>query len=821
MMAPQSAPARQNLPPETSNLVGRERDLSDLLRLLDSNRVVTLCGVSGIGKTRMALRVAAQATASFPDGVWFAELAEATTRQEVIARIAQAVGVVEENGREPAGTLVDALRGRHLLLILDGCDEVTGDVAAVGRVLLDANPSISLLLTSDDPVRIGSEAIWSVPPLALPQRTDEPSLNDSEAVRLFIERFQGPGSTVCPHQLRTIADLCHRLDGIPLCIELVAAWARHGSLNEIADLLAGHLPRSTGNGRSTDRQKILDAVLGWSHALLGTDEQALFRRLAIFPTWDLELAERVCSDDLLPEANILDAASTLVDRSLITLTGEHQGRVRYQLPRAVHRFAAERLTETAEVETTRIRHREQMMRLVEELGRVAVLGRAMPWAERHSVWQRVGAEYDNVLRALHWSAERGDAEEGLRMCAGLHRLWVSDRRLSEGAFWSDLFLRMDDERGPLHGRVLARRAEIAWLRYDFQLAKETGEEALRLCCTANDTESVLLTLNLLALTDMRADDNERASERLTEALNLARDNGDLWYEAMALSVQGALAARQGDYPSADMLYSTALLIQRGMDHRWGVGSTLVGHAIVAEAQHDLDAADRCYREALDIQRDIGVVPELARCLAGVGRIAHAQGATAQAYDYLSESLLLSQSTGQRAGVARSLASVAQLAASDGFTEGAHRLSGASTGIRESIGLPTFWSLRPHQEQIPESGPGEQSSWWYEGYELSIDEAVAMALRIAEAGRVPRPRTPAPPGPAPSTDILTRREREIAQHVAGGSSNREIAAALFITQSTVARHIANINRKTGFRSRKQIATWISEDNEDPGETSGAP
>ncbi|WP_338022652.1 ATP-binding protein [Allosalinactinospora lopnorensis] len=350
-MAPQTAPARQNLPLEPTSFIGRGRDLSDLLRLLGSDRLITLCGVSGVGKTRLALRVAAQAIASFPDGVWLAELADVSTREEIVSRIAAAVGIAEEADRDLSGTLFDALRGRHLLLVLDGCDAVIGEVAALGRALLDACPSTSLLLTSEEPARISGEAIWRVPPLSLPSRQGDPALADSEAVRLFIERSQGPGSTVCPHQLRTITDICRRLDGIPLCIELAAAWMRFRSPDEIADLLTARFPQLTDQERGVPtRRRILHAVLDWSNSLLSDSEQTLLRRLSVFCDWDLELAERICSDEELPEAEILDAASALVDRSLVTLTGEYQGRVRYRLPRAVRRYAAEHLAASGEEE---------------------------------------------------------------------------------------------------------------------------------------------------------------------------------------------------------------------------------------------------------------------------------------------------------------------------------------------------------------------------------------------------------------------------------------------------------------------------------------
>ncbi len=807
-MAPQTAPARQNLPSESSTFVGRDRDLSDLLRLLGASRVVTLCGVSGIGKTRLALRVAEQATGSFPDGVWFAELTEATTRREVLTRIAHAVGVAEESTRDLAATVIDSLRRRRLLLVLDGCDGVSGELVPIARMLLDACPSVSLLLSSADPMRVDGEVIWRVPPLSLPQDTSQPpadTAGGSEAVRLFVERSHGSG--VSPGQLATIADVCRRLDGIALCIELVAAVARHRPTEAIADLLAGHLPAAE-HERDTDRHKILDSVLELSYSLLGETEQLLLRRLSTFATWDLELAERVCADQELPEADILDAASTLVDRSLVVLTGEHQGRVRYRLPRAVHRFAAARLAESGEADTAHTRHRDHMLRLSEELGRVAVLGRAMPWVERHDVWLRVEAEHDNVRRALHWSADRRDTEQGLRICAGLHPFWVSGRQIGEATAWSELFLGMPGGTQAMRARVMGRRADRAWLRNDFTLARQSGEEALRLCHSAGEFEPIHLALHTLALADMRDGADERATERVTESVRRAREHGDLWNESLALCLLGALATRRGDFGDADRNYNTALLILRGMDHRWGVGIALIGHAISAETQHDLDTADRCYREALDIHRDIAVFPELARCLAGVGRIAHAQGAVAQGYDYLSEGLLLSQSTGQRAGVARALDSVAQLATSDGFAEGAVRLSGAAAGVRHSLGLSDGSAPRAPRAQVPDST--EELTWWEQGYALDLDEAVAMALRIAEAARVPRPRPPQSPAPDPPKDILTRREREIALHIGKGGSNRDIATTLFITQTTVARHVANINRKTGFTSRKQIASWINEE-----------
>ncbi|WP_017538953.1 helix-turn-helix transcriptional regulator [Nocardiopsis halophila] len=876
-MAPRTAPARQNLPLESDSFIGRERDLSDLLRLLEADRVITLCGVRGIGKTRLALRVAAHATGSFTDGVWLADMAGTATGHEVAARVAAAVGVTEEAGRPLEETLRDALRARRVLLLLDDCGHVAGPVARLGASLVESCPEVSLLVTSEEPVRIPGEAIWRVPPLALPGPDADSDARSSEAVRLFLERGREarPDLSPTPAAVAAAAAVCRAVGGIPLAVELTAAWLRRNTPEEVAAQVTACLREHTGaapvprRGRPrpvASREAVLRTLLDHVHGLLGEQERVLLRRLSVFCDWDLESAERVCPGGPVEEGAVLDLVSSLVDRSLIALTAELQERVRYRLPGAVRAYAAERLAESGEQDRVRLRHRDHMLAAAEELGAAAVAGRLVPWAERFGGWQRVAIEYDNVRAALHWTARRGDTGVGLRFCAALRAYWVTGYHFTEGAVWSGAFLggcapgersrggpgpdgeggaegtagadgtaRADGgdgaapqepgrlAPGPASGkdaaehtgedswaraRALLCRAELEWARGGDGSARRLAEEGLDLCRAGGDTAAAAMGLNLLALLDVRAGDRASADVRLSEALVLARSTGDLWNEALALSGQGAVAAHRGDFTTADARYSAALMILRGMDHRWGVGVVLIGQATAAERQGDVAAADRCYRESLDIQRDIGAAPELARCLYGVGRVARVLGSSAQAYDYLSEGLVLSQGTGQRAGVAVGLASIARVAAADGEVAEACRLAGAAAALRERAAphLPVRSWARVAEELGVDAAAS--AAWWHEGRRTDPSAAAALALRVAETGRLPRPRTP-PRETVPERKDLTRRELEVARLVSRGLGNRDIAVKLFITPATVARHVANINRKLGFHSRKQIAAWVGD------------
>ncbi|MDA0562743.1 LuxR C-terminal-related transcriptional regulator [Streptomonospora sp. S1-112] len=808
-MALQTAPARQNLPVETDSFIGRDRDLSDLLRLLDADRVVTLSGADGIGKTRLALRLAAHATASFPDGVWLADLSGLDTRAEVAARIAAAVGVTEEALADPVENLCETLRRRALLLVLDDCDAAAGHVAEVAAALVAGCPALSLLLTASEPLRVPGERVWRVPPLTLPREGADPA--ESGAVRLFLDRAAAaaPGFTVDPAGLRAVARVCERLGGVPLAVELVAAWAGRVPLDRLAEGLAAYLPAAPGrrHGRAA-RLRLVEGVLAWSHALLSGPERVLLRRLSVFPDWDLEGAERVCGGAPLEEPAVLDLLSGLVDRALVALTGEHHNRVRYRLPGAVRRFAAARLAESGEADEVGAAHTARMAAVAEELGRIAMEGRPMPWAERFGHLQRVVSEYGNMRAALLRAERRGDAASGLRLCAGLRTYWVLGHHFGEAGAWCDSFLPMAGGDDALRAPVLVLRAQVYRAQRRYAEAARAAARAEELGRAAGDAETVGQALNVLADLDVRDGAYARARERAVEVLESARSTGDLWNEAVALALVGAVAVHTRELGEADTRFNTALMIMRGMDHRWGVGLVLMAQGAAAEVQGDAQSADRCYREALDIQRGIGSAPEIAAALAGVGRIAPALGSVAQSYDYLSESLLVAHAAGHRPGVAHALTAIAKVALEQGAAADALRCAGAAAALRGGLDSELPDPLRLAAPAGVGADPEQVRAWWEEGGRLGLDAAVDLALRITESGRPMRPR-PAPTRLSqPPRTALTPREHEIAQLIGQGQSNRVISENLFITQATVARHVANINRKMGFNSRRQIAAWVN-------------
>ncbi|MFD6097135.1 LuxR C-terminal-related transcriptional regulator [Nocardiopsis flavescens] len=841
-MAPLTAPARHNLPRPGTGFVGRERDLSSLLRLLESSRSVTLCGTDGIGKTRLALRVAEQSTASFPDGVWAADLADTHTELEVHARVAHAVGVVEEPGQPLGTTVAEALRDRRLLLVLDGCDHVADAVTRIGETLLASCPGVSILLTALDPLRLPGGTVWRMTPMALPvasRNGPPPDPADSEAVRLFLDRARIRDQRFDPSrpELETVAVLCDLAGGVPLGIEVLGGSAPGAGPDTLARGLREHLASpefQPGPGQAVARSDVLPVVLDFVYRALPAPERILLRRLSVFRGWDVETAEQVCADGGLAREQVLDLMASLLDRSLITVTGEFEGRLRYRLPEAVRGFAADRLAEAGEDVLFRERLLERMILLTEDLGRRLESSRSMPWSERDAGRRRVLAEYDTLRSLLRWTHREGRAEQGLRLASSLAAYWVSHQDYSEGAHLMDLLLALEDaEKAPSRARALVGRAQLARVRRDHALALSLGEEGLRLCRESGDEMFVRTALNLLALVEVRERVPDRAAVRVEEALRLCRESGDLWGEAIALGTRGALAAQQGDHQTADQHYNAALTLLRGIDHRWGVGVTLIGQARAAELGGDLVTADRCYREALDTQRLIGAPAEEARCLAGIGRVAYAQERVEQACDYLSEGLLLSHAAGQRAEVGRALVAIARVAFAVGMRDGACGIAGAAVQMREQLGLSVPEAPWPFgDEEKTRRRRKRLVTLWEEGRRMSTAEAVREAERLAEEVRRPpsrrsassggsprgtaarasrparRPAAPLPPPPlTPPQDRLTRRELEVARLVSKGRSNPEIARVLFISPATAARHIANINRKMGFHSRAQIAAWI--------------
>jgi predicted ATPase/DNA-binding CsgD family transcriptional regulator len=854
-----------NLPAEPNSFIGRERDLADLAKLLGEVRVLTLSGPGGIGKTRLAVRLArnviggsagtldeggsangsgaASANGSGAgndalnraagmgdaagigagidlDEAWLVDLADG--HGQVANRVAATIGVREESGVPLAQTLAEALRSRHMLLVLDTCEHQVSDCATLAQLLLARCPWLRIIATSREPLRVRGETIWRVQPLDLPPDDaagDE--VADHEAIRLFAARAAGarPGFALTKENTPAVARLCRTLDGIPLGIELSAARVRALSVEQIADRLRDRFQLlDSGDRTAPPRQQTLRATVDWSYELLDEAEQTLLRRLAVFSGWNLDMAEQVCSDDAIPSDAVLDLLISLIDKSLVVLDGEAAGDARYRLLDTIREYAVERLVAAGEEARLFLRHRDCILTLVEETARRMFRRGDPPWPVRLAIFRRGIAEYGNFRIALATSLSHGHTDEGLRLCTGLLNMWVPHGEQREAATWFDRFLVAEGgEVSPrVRGRALAGRANIAFDLQDYDVLLRTAQQSLELSRSCGDDFTMPTALRTLGQAALRAGRFGDAAALIDEAIEAAASSGNDWEAGLTLAAKAALAVRQGTLKSAQRAYEGALEVLSD-NNRWGAAQVEYGMGTLARARGDADMAIRHFEEALEIFRELDASREIARCLAGLGWVALTRGDLDLAQDRLAEGLRINQACGQRLGIARGLEAFAALAAARQQPEPAARLAGAGCQLRESLGQPT--GIGSRIEQMLELardrlGAAAAAALFAEGREMTVEDAVGYALGSSPGAfsDVPGAAEYAWADPrlaaARSATPLTAREQEIVMLIARGLSNRQIADELVISPATAARHVANILAKLGFSSRTQIASWAA-------------
>jgi len=811
---------------ELNAFVGRERELGELRRLVRGARALTLSGTGGIGKTRLAVRLTAELAGGFSDGAHLVELADLRQPELVVTRIAAAVGVIEEPGRALLATLADALRPRRILIVLDNCEHLILECAQVCHRLLASSPGLVVITTSREPLRVAAETVWQVPPLSVPP-ADSPGveLARSDALRLFADRAAAvqPGFALTPANTPAVAEICRALDGLPLAIELAAAWVRALTPEQIAARLADRFRLlSSGERTAPQRHRTLRAAIDWSHELLSPSERVLLRRLSVFASWPLEMAEEVCavrlgSEELAPR-EILDLLTGLADKSLVVAETDARGAARYRMLDTIRDYAAARLAEAGESELLRARFRDYGVREMEQLALAGMALVPASWSARVDTFRRFEADTANVRQILGDCLADGDAQIGLRVCAATRPVWIVLGSFAEGAGWIDAFLNLDTSRLPdgVLGPALVSRAQLA-LATDPAQAGQHAKAGLELCRSPGSEFWAASALNLLAEAALHAGQADEAAARADEAMTVSRGAGDRFNEAYAAGTLGTLAAYRGDLDQARRHGETALAIAREIDQLWGAARALLGLGDLARLTSDRGLARQYYEDALVILREVDAKPDMARCLAGLGRMAISQGELAPAAAYLSESVELSRSTGSRIGVIRGLESFATLAAAQADPELAVRLSGAAAALRRAALLPEASPARTKRVLDAAAPLGDQAiaALLAAGAELTDEEAIGIALGAAgqeaagavqagpvQAGRADRAAEPAAGG----GNGPTARELEITALVADGLSNRQIAGQLFISPATVARHIANVMAKLGFSSRVQIAAW---------------
>jgi predicted ATPase/DNA-binding CsgD family transcriptional regulator len=783
--------------------VGRERDLDDLRGLFGETRVVTLCGVGGIGKTRLALRVAAGLVPAYPDGVWLVELARFSRSEFVVQEIARVLGVREEPGRPLLDTVTARLRGMRCLLLLDNCEHLVDRCAEVSAALIAACPWLSILATSREPLRIASELIWRVPPLDLPDM----GTPDAESVQLFLDRSAAAGTRLGQESLPDVVRLCQALDGLPLALELAAARTSLLSPGQIADRIDDRFSLLTTGGRTAPaRQRTLLAAVEWSYDLLSAKEQVLLRRLSVFAgAFDLDLAEQICAERPISEPEIVDLLGGLVDKSLVLCD---ESRRRYWLLETIKRYAVERLEHAGEREVLRERHLSVLCELQERHFTTEMVTPDVPWPQRLASLTTSRSLLDDQRVALDWAAEFGNVPLGLRLCSTSTGLLPIGGNLTEIVAWIERLFSLDLTGVP-DEQVAHAKAYLAYgleARDELSRSLEVAGQSLAGLSPSNVFPRCVMH-SLMVVVLLRMGRIDEALHHAEEGLALATSSGDTWNQAAGLAGLSAVALTRGRLREAQRHGEEALARARAHGHRWIMARTAAQLGAVAEARGDLVTAQAQYELAVPWLRELGSDLELARCLARIGRVAAMLHEFGTARERLAASLALGRATGQRQGVARCLVGLSVLAEYEGDLEGAVLAAAAAATLRESIGQHSA-TIRIEEllgRARTKLGDGRTTSLWSRGRAMSPD---AAARHVLEGERLTAVRGTVPTEPVKHS-LLTVREREIAGLLTRGLSNRAIAEELVISPATVARHIANIMEKLGYTSRAQIAVWAAE------------
>jgi predicted ATPase/class 3 adenylate cyclase len=734
---------RNNLPLQPTPLIGREKEVAEVCDLLgaEATRLLTLTGPGGIGKTRLALQAAADLLDEFPDGTYFVQLATLTEAELFISAVAETLGV-REIGEQPLDeSLKDYLHERRLLLLLDNFEQVLGAAPTVTE-LLTAAPGLKVLATSRAPLGLYGEHELPVPPLSMPDLKLQPPLErltQYEAVGLFVERARAvkPDFKVTNESAPAVAEICVRLDGLPLAIELAAARIKMLPPKAMLQRLSSRLKLLTGGARDLpERQRTLRATIEWSFALLNEGEQVLFGRLAVFSGGrTLEAIEAICDAEGDLPMEVFDGVSSLLDKSLLRQEEGPNGEPRFVMLETVHEFAREKLKESAEAEEINRAHAQYFLTLAEEANPELKGANQLEWLER------LEAEHDNMRAALTWALKRKEVEVALRLGGALWWFWSMRGYHSEGRRWLEEALAMDGRVSPeVRAMALAGVGELAFDQGDLDRAKEACQEGLELLEHEEGREAREAKLNLLVWLGFVAwvrEEYERAKQLFEEGLALSRERSDTWWLATFLLYVAIVPHYLGDYERATELTEESMDLFRDQGDKHSLAYCLNNLAMMVYSQGDLGRAAQLTEEAVALFRELGARGDVALGLYNLGWIALLQDDLGRAADIYKESLTLAWDTGMNHIVQGDLEGFACLAAVRGETERAARLWGAVQALHETKGIPRdtdFLAEAGARISAVRSGMGEEA-WeeaWRKGRAMTLDEAVSYALE-EEAG----------------------------------------------------------------------------------------
>ena len=623
-VAPPLPAALHNLPLQLTPFIGRERELGELRPMVATERLLTLTGAGGAGKSRLALRLAEELVGNFPHGVWLVELAPLSDPDLIANTIASTIGMRHEAGQGTTDALIEFLRPRTTLLVLDNCEHLIAACAALVTQILRACPRVRVLASSREALGIGGERAWRVPSLALPDLRSRPSDEDmmTDAVRFFLDRARAlaPQFVVPPQSLAIVARICQRLDGIPLAIELAAARLKLLSLDQIGARLDDRFQLLTGGSRGAlPRQHTLRATIDWSYGLLSEAERALLRQLSVFAGgFTLEAAEHVCRDT---RETTIDLLSHLVDKSLVSVDEEGPDR-RYHLLETVRQYARDRLMEHGEAASMRDRHFRFFSAMAAEAAPKVIGPEQIAWL------QRLELEHDNLRAALEWSFTRhADSDAPLQLACALWPFWNRRNHFAEGQQWLERGVAAcPHATAPVRAHALVAIADLAFFAGDWGSVQKCCDEVLAqpeadLGWARWTRAMALFGLANQAANYRRFDETVQLAER---SLEMGRETGTTWVVSLALIAPAYVAMLSGDPARAHVLMEESVALARPLGDRWLLATVLFNLSAALVACGDFARATAIAREGIVLSHHLNDTRNLTWCLTALAASAAAQ-----------------------------------------------------------------------------------------------------------------------------------------------------------------------------------------------------
>jgi len=841
-----------NLPLPLSSFIGRERELAEVKHLLSIARVVTLTGAGGCGKTRLALQAANQLVEDFPDGVWLVDLAPLADPALIAQAVASVFDLYQVSDVPIVALLQNFLQLKNLLLVFDNCEHLIQGCAELCDALLRACPNLEILATSREALSIAAEIAFQVPSLSLPasqKAVGIKAMKQYESVRLFIDRANAanPSLHLNDANAPAITQICLRLDGMPLAIELAAARVNSIAVGEIAARLDDRFRLLTSGSRTAlPRHRTLRASIDWSYDLLSDAERILLRRLAVFASgFTLEAAESVWAEENKKE--ILDVLSRLVQKSLVLL--QLDDRPRYRLLETIRQYAREKLVESGAEDAVRDFHLEYFMKFAE------TTAPKLHGPEQMQVLDHLDSELDNLRAALEWSLGEGRVEKGLRLATAL--MWFWERR----GYWSEGLARIESllihskaapgtlirASGLIAASLLTNSLAAAWvggskashpyLEEAIAIAREYGQAGKRLCALA------LIFLS----NSVYADDPVLAQSQCDEAWAIVQEINEPWISALLLHQRGHWYWDQNKYQAAREAFEDSMLLFRSVgDRRWeailhsDIASLSSSQGDNVDARRRLEINLQYFRQTKDRQhicfsllrlagiertegnyalvkeyaveglvlaRELGSKLQINSLTEDLGLVALHNGEVDTGRSFFVEALATARELNRKYRVATALLGFASLAVVGKQVRRAVQLFAVVDSLSEGKINETEYNtyLAIAHEQLDEAA---FSTAWGEGRAMTLEQAVEYALAEPAPDRE-RLATASQRTMKEKFGGLTSREREVAVLIAQGKSNPEIAKILVVSERTVTTHVSNILSKLGFTSRTQIASWATE------------